>query len=141
MCGMIGVSEDLPAEPRTPKGGVAVKLNYITIMVRDMDKTIAFYRELAGLKILRRFNPGVGDIAFLADADGDTALECIQNAEAEKVSARGLTLSFQARGALDELRQKAVSMGYSPSGIINQPPKPLFFTLSDPDGIRVEFGK
>lgn len=121
-----------------------MKLNSITLMVRDMDKTVAFYRELAGLKIIRRYSPGAADpadIAFLADADGDTALECIQDAEAEKVVARNLTLCFTARGALNDLRDKAVAMGYSPSPIISRPPKPLYFTLADPDGIRVEFSK
>ena len=121
-----------------------MKLSTITIMVRDMDKTIAFYRELAGLKVIRRFSPGASDpsdIAFMPDADGDTALEFIQDAEAEKVVARNLTLGFAARGALDELRAKAVHMGFSPTEIISRPPKPLYFALSDPDGIRVEFRK
>ncbi len=118
-----------------------MKLNAITIMVRDMDKTISFYRELAGLKIVRRFRPGASDIALMADDEGDTALEFIFNAESEKVSARGLTLCFQARGALESLREKAVAMGYSPTEIFSRPPKPLYFSVSDPDGIRVEFGK
>ena len=121
-----------------------MKLNTITVMVRDIDKSIAFYRELAGLKILRRYSPGASDpsdIAFMADADGDTALEFIQDAEAEKVVARNLTLCFTARGALGDLRDKAVAMGYSPTDIVSRPPKPLSFSLSDPDGIRVEFWK
>lgn len=121
-----------------------MKLNTITIMVRDMDKTIAFYRELAGLKVIRRFSPGASDpsdIAFLADAEGDTALECIQDAEAEKVVARNLTLCFTARGSLSALRDKAVHLGFSPTEIVSRPPKPLSFALSDPDGIRVEFWK
>ena len=121
-----------------------MKLNAITIMVRDIDKTIAFYRELAGLKVIRRYSPGAADpsdIAFLADAEGDTALECIQDLESEKVMARNLTLCFTARGALNELRDKAIHMGFSPTEIISRPPKPLSFSLSDPDGIRVEFWK
>lgn len=118
-----------------------MKLNTITVMVRDMDKTIAFYRELAGLKIVRRLRPGQSDIALMADAEGDTALEFIFNAEAEKAAARGLTLVFQARGTLEALHGKALAMGYSPSGIVSQPPGPPRFWLSDPDGVRVEFRK
>lgn len=121
-----------------------MKLNAITLMVRDMDKTIAFYRELAGLKVIRRYSPGAADpsdIAFLADAEGDTALECIQDLESEKVMARNLTLCFTARGTLDALRDKAVHMGFNPTEIISRPSKPPYFTLTDPDGIRVEFSK
>ena len=118
-----------------------MKLNRITIMIRDMDKTIAFYRELAELKIVHRFRPGASDIALMTDAEGATGLEFIQNAEAEKVTARGLVFRFQARGELEALRKKAFDMGYSPTEILNSPPKPPYFMLSDPDGIRVEFGK
>ncbi len=118
-----------------------MKLNAITIMVRDMDETLSFYRELAGLKVIQRFNPGDSDVALVADAEGATALEFVFNAESEKAMARGLTLSFQARGSLEALREKAVAMGYSPTEILSRPPKPLYFRLSDPDGVRVEFTK
>ena len=47
-----------------------MKLNYITFMVRDIEKTIDFYQNLAGLKIVRRFNPGMGEIAFMTNAEG-----------------------------------------------------------------------
>ena len=115
-----------------------MKLNYITFMVRDIEKTIAFYQTLAGLKIIRRFNPGLGEIAFMAD--GETELEFIQFPDVPKVQATGMTLSFKVEGDLSELWKQAASMGYEPSEIVNQPPKPLHFNVFDPDGIDVEFG-
>lgn len=115
-----------------------MKLSYITFMVRDIEKTIKFYQQLAGLKVIRRFNPGMGEIAFMAD--GETELEFIQFPDAPKVQATGMTLSFKVEGELLELWKRATSLGYNPSEILNQPPKPAHFNVCDPDGIDVEFG-
>ena len=44
-----------------------MKLNHISFMVRDIEKTIDFYQELEdlNLKIIRRFNPGMGENCFI----------------------------------------------------------------------------
>lgn len=52
-----------------------MKLGYITFMVRDIERTIEFYEKLAGLKTVRRFNPGMGEIAFLSNGEGETMVE------------------------------------------------------------------
>ena len=116
-----------------------MKLNYITFMVRDIEKTVAFYQELAGLKIIRRFNPGMGEIVFMANSEGETSLEFIQFDNTPKVQATGMTLSFKVDGDLNKLREKAAAMGYVPSEIISQPPKPDHFTVLDADNVEVEF--
>lgn len=116
-----------------------MKLNYITFMVRDIEKTIRFYSEIAGLKILRRFNPGAGEIVFMANAEGETSFEFIQFENAPKVQTKGMTVSFKAEGDLNELRNKTAAMGYEPSDIINKPPKPKHFKVLDPDNVEVEF--
>lgn len=115
-----------------------MKLSYITVMVRDIGKSIAFYEKLAGLRVLKRFDPGRGEIAFLANGEGETMLELIQFDGVEKVSAKGMVVSFAADEALPALRERAVELGYCPGEIIAQGPKPAHFTLSDPDGITVE---
>lgn len=117
-----------------------MKLNFITFMVRDIDKSLAFYQELADLQTVRRISLEQGEIAFLANGEGETMLELIEFAGAEKVKATGMVLSFSAQGELEPLREKALALGYSPSAIIEQGPKPRHFTVADPDGIIVEFG-
>lgn len=116
-----------------------MKLNYITFMVRDIEKTIAFYQNLAGLKIVRRFNPGIGEIVFMANSENETNLEFIHIENTPKVQTSGMIVSFQTDDNLQELREKGIAMGYKPSGIVNLPPKPAHFTLADPDDIEVEF--
>ena len=116
-----------------------MKLSYITFMVRDIEKSLTFYQSLVGLQVLKRFNPGMGEIAFLANKEGETMLELIQFDEAEKVLTKGMVISFSAGNSLIELREKAVNLGYSASEIIDHAPKPKHFTVPDPDGIIVEF--
>lgn len=116
-----------------------MKLNYITFMVRDIEKSLVFYQELAGLEIVRRISPEGGQIVFLANAKGETMLELVQFSQAEKVEAKGMFISFHASDALEQTREKAISLGFSPSEIFNQPPKPKYFNLKDPDGVLVEF--
>lgn len=116
-----------------------MKTNYLTFMIKDIEKSIAFYQELAGLRILKRFNPGRGEIAFLGNAEGETMLELIQFDDAEKVQIKGMVMSFVCADDLSELRTKAESLGYCPSPLISEGKKPMHFTVPDPDGILVEF--
>jgi len=101
-----------------------MKLNYITFMVRDIEKSLAFYQDLVGLKIVNRINPGAGEIVFLAN---------------EKDETKGMVMSFLAKTSLEELKEKATTLDYSPSEIIAKGPKPKHFTVMDPDEIVVEF--
>ena len=117
-----------------------MKLNYITFMVRDIEKSIAFYQQLAGQQLINRMNPAAGEIAFLANEKGETMLELIEFEGTEKVVTKGMVMSFSAKGELEGLREKAITLGYSPSAIIIREPKPKHFTVADPDGIIVEFG-
>lgn len=116
-----------------------MKLNFITFMVRDIKKSVAFYQEIAGLQIVNRISPAAGEIVFLTNEKGETMLELIEFEGVEKVTAKGMVLSFTAKGALEELRDKALEFGYTPSEMIEIGPKPKHFTVTDPDGIIVEF--
>lgn len=117
-----------------------MKLNYITILVRDLEQSAAFYQDLAGLSVVRRIQPEGGEIAFLANGAGETMIELVRLNHAGQAMAKGLTLSFLCEGDLDTLRRKAESLGYAPSAILEMGAKPKHFTLTDPDGIPVEFG-
>lgn len=118
-----------------------MKLNYITIMVRDLEKSLDFYCGLISLKSIRELNPPQGRIVFLADQPGDTMLELIQFDQTEKVTAAGMIFSFLAKKPLAELKEQAEAMGYCASEIESNPPKPAHFTVTDPDGLIVELSE
>ena len=54
-----------------------MKLNFITIFVQDLERSVSFYQTVAGLQVVRRLQPAVGEIAFLANQEGETMLELI----------------------------------------------------------------
>lgn len=116
-----------------------MKLNYLTIQVSDLSQSVAFYEQLVGLQVVRRFLVENGEIAFLVNQKDETMLELIQIQGLEKVSAQGLVLSFLTTNALESLRQKAQEMGYETSEIISYLPKPTYFRVLDPNGLIVEF--
>ena len=116
-----------------------MKLNYITFMVRDIEKSAKFYQDLVQLSIVRQFTADAGEIMFLANAKGETMIELIEFEGVEKVETKGMVLSFTASDELEVLKEKAISLGYSTSEIIDKGPKPKYFTATDPDGIIVEF--
>lgn len=120
---------------------IFVKLNYITIMVRNLEKSLDFYEKLISLKPLREMDHPQGKIVFLANQQGETMLELIQFDKAEKVTARGMVIGFVADRSLAALKEQAQVMGYQPSEIVSQPPKPAFFTMTDPDGLIVEIAE
>lgn len=115
-----------------------MKLGYITIMVRDVEKTVDFYKKTAELEVVRRFNPGMGEIVFMSDEEGGTMLEFIEFDEAEKVDAKGMVMSYSCSTDLQEKHSQLKSMGMNPSEIMDMPPKPKHFTIVDPDGLCVE---
>ena len=67
-------------------------------------------------------------------------LELVSFEGAPTVSTQAMTLSFSAEGPrLEELRETALTLGFAPSEIIQDGPKPAHFTVIDPDGVQVEF--
>ncbi len=116
-----------------------MKLNYITIMVRNIEKSIKFYQELTGLQIVRQMELPMGKIVFLSHDSDQTMIELIEFPNSDKVETKGLVISYLAESDLESIRQKALELGYEPSDIIANGQKPKHFTVSDPDGILVEF--
>lgn len=116
-----------------------MQLSYFTFMIRDMKKTVEFYENAAGLIVIKQFNPGMGEITFMANADGGTMLEFIQFDHIEKISVKGMVMCFKAEEDLEIVRDRVISLGYEPSEIIERGPKPKHFLVADPDGVVVEF--
>ena len=94
-----------------------MKLNYITVMVRNMEKSLDFYEKLVGLKVMNKMEMAAGRIAFLSNGEGETMLEIIEFADSKKVETRGMVMSYAAGESLEEIRARAEELGYSPSAM------------------------
>ena len=116
-----------------------MKLNYITIFVKNLEKTLHFYTELVNLKVVNRIHLPQGEIAFCTNKEEETMLEFIQFPHVKPIHTSHMIFSFLTDISLELLREQMISLGYTPSEIINQPPKSPYLKVHDTNGIEIEF--
>ena len=115
-----------------------MKFHHISLRVKNFEKSLKFYTELAGLKILKQFSAGDGFVAYLYDSEGDTEIELIALPEGQTFEGKGMFLCF-GTDKLEEVYEKAVSFGANPSDIRHPEPDAKYFYVYDPDGVSVQF--
>ena len=111
---------------------------HLTFMVRDLEKSMAFYQELAELHVVRRFRAGDGEIAFLANGEGETMIELVCMPGGTPFEGKGMTVCFLCDDVSAVLAM-AMAMGLHPSDLRNPDPQSLYFYVYDPNGVSVEF--
>ena len=116
-----------------------MKFNWITMHVKDLDRSAAFYGEYLGMKLAREFTqPGGRHFKFF-EAENGMQVELI-GGDGETVSAANLSMGVAVKN-YDELLARARE-----EGIINGEPRVLggnlecFFAM-DPDGVRVQIAR
>ena len=116
-----------------------MKFSWVTVMVNNMDESLAFYTEIVGLKFNRRLNAEAGvELAFLGE--GETKVELICNQAIEKVSiGEDISLGFQVNN-LDETMKMFQEKGIAlHSGPFQPNPHLKFFYIVDPNGLKIQF--
>ena len=114
-----------------------MQISHITILTRDVDKSAAFYQEVAGLQVRTdmKGNPRM-KMLFLQDKDGGPMIELIENPNAP--ACNGVTLAFHVAD-LDAQHAVLTEKGYAPKPIISPVPNVRFFFMSDPNGVSIQF--
>lgn len=116
-----------------------MKFCWCTLMVKDLQRSIAFYREAVGLPLERRFQAGPGvEICFLGD--GETKVELICDAKCQSPAvADNVSLGFES-GSTEATIARLKSLGVDVfEGPFQPNPTIRFFFVKDPDGVRVQF--
>jgi len=118
-----------------------MKLLWTTIYVKNLDESIAFYADIAGLKTLRRFPAGPGmELAFLGNGEeGETLVELIADAKKGPVShGDSVSIGFAVdslEAMMDLVRSRNVPVQSGPI----ETPTSRFFCVEDPNGFVVQF--
>lgn len=118
-----------------------MKYLWTTINVENLDEAIAFYSDLAGLKVLKRFPAGPGvEIAFMGNgADNETLVELLADSSNGAVSfSEFISIGFAVDSVdamLDTLKSKNIPVHSGPF----ETPGFKFFCIKDPDGLNVQF--
>jgi lactoylglutathione lyase len=118
-----------------------MKFLWTTLYVKNLDESVAFYSDLPGLKVQRRFPAGPGmEIAFMGNGTADeTLLELICDSGKASVShSNDISVGFAVDSADDML--EAVKSRNLPvnSGPVETPAM-KYFTVKDPNGLSVQF--
>lgn len=108
-------------------------------MVKNLDESLKFYKDIVGLNVSRRFNAGPAvEIAFLGD--GETKIELICNEALKEVSfGHDISLGFEVN-SVDEIMASVKKKGIDIlSGPFQPNPHTKFFYVLDPNGLKIQF--
>ena len=116
-----------------------MKFNWITLHVKDMDRSAAFYGDYLGMKLAREFTqPGGRHFKFF-EADNGMQVELISG-DTQTVSASALSLGV-AVPDYDALLAKAREGGFiAGEPVVLGGHLECFFAL-DPDGVRLQIAR
>jgi len=112
---------------------------WTTLHVRNLDTSLAFYMDIAGLSLKSRRLAGPGtELAFLGD--GETKLELIASgSDPNPTVGSGISIGFTVESvdaAIGMMKEKGIPVE---SGPFQPGPGIRFFFVLDPDGWRVQF--
>ena len=114
-----------------------MKLNWVTLRVGDLEKSLAFYHQLLGLSVAARFGDESHQIVMLGEAD---------QAKVELICEPGVNIQSPGNGVsiglepqdLDKLVGELTQAGYPVAGPVSPNPHVRFFFVRDPDGYSVQ---
>ncbi|MRN54722.1 VOC family protein [Paenibacillus monticola] len=117
-----------------------LSLNWITLRVRDLEKSLHFYHSILGLPIERRFVSNGKQIVMLGSA-GQPKIELIQGNDQILKLDCGVSVGFEIE-SLDAAIEHLTSQGIPiERGPITPNPHLRFFYVLDPDGFEVQLAK
>ncbi|MDO4486505.1 MAG: VOC family protein [Bacillota bacterium] len=115
-----------------------MKMVHVTVQTACFEEEIGFYQEHAGLKIVRDMRSAGRNMVFLANGDGETNIEIIENKEADNSGNPNLSVGFCTED-VDKKREKLIECGFDVTPIIAPAPDVKFFFVTDPAGVKVQF--
>lgn len=114
-----------------------MKLNWVTLRVNDLEKSLFFYTNLLNLGIAAKFGSPEHPIVMLGKAN-EAKIELIQESHADiDSSGNGVSVGLEADN-LDPLIHVLQENGYPADGPISPNPQIRFFFVRDPDGYTVQ---
>jgi lactoylglutathione lyase len=118
-----------------------MKFLWTGIYVKNLDESIAFYSDFAGLRVINRFPAGPGlEIAFMGNgADHETMIELLADEKKPSVNfSEYISIGFAVDSVdamLETIRKKHMTVHIGPIEM----PRSKFFYIKDPNGLNVQF--
>jgi lactoylglutathione lyase len=119
-----------------------MKFLWTTITVKNLDESIAFYSDLVGLRMLKRFPAGPGmEIVFMGNGtDNETLVEFLADSNTSTVNhSECITLGFavdSVEAMLETVQRHNIPVHTEP---VETPSGSRFFCIKDPNGLNIQF--
>ncbi|WP_145332425.1 VOC family protein [Paenibacillus xylanexedens] len=119
-----------------------IKLNWITLRVRNLEASIHFYHNLLGLTVQRRFESRGRQIAMLGLGEtSETSLELIEGSEQVLKPEAGISIGYEVsslEAAMERLTEMQIPILRKP---VQPNPRLRFMYIADPDGFEVQLAE
>jgi lactoylglutathione lyase len=118
-----------------------MKFLWTAIYVKNLDESIAFYCDLAGLNVMRRFPAGpTTEIAMMGNGiDGETLIELLADSSMNPAGfSEFISIGFAVdsiEAMLNALKGKNIPVHSGPV----ETPRSKFFYIKDPNGVIIQF--
>jgi lactoylglutathione lyase len=118
-----------------------MKLLWTTLYVKNLEDSIAFYADLAGLQLQRRFPAGPGiEIAFMGNgAENETLVELLADSSKTAINYSDFISIGFAVESVDKMLATVQSKNIRVYGGPVETPSMKYFTVKDPNGLSVQF--
>lgn len=113
-----------------------MKMKHVTIYTAKMEESMNFYQAICGLTIQRELTDH-GHIVFLANGEGETCVELIENTDGA-YKGSGISMGFQVED-VDAYREAMEAKGFLPTPMFSPNPHVKFFFIEDPNGLEIQF--
>jgi len=116
-----------------------MKFCWVTIKVKDMEKSLNFYQKIVSLGINRRLKPD-NDMEIVFLGAGETQIELIRNIKEEDITiGEDISLGFE----VDSIEKITEILKRNNIPIISGPFQPnpsiKFIYVLDPNGVKIQF--
>ncbi len=116
-----------------------MRMCWVTVNVKNMEESVAFWQDIVGLKIDRRMNPMPGTELVFFGTGGGTEVELIANAKNPNPQyGKDMSVGFET-ASLDALIAKLKEKGVAMQGPFQPNPAVRFVYIEDPNGVRIQF--
>lgn len=110
-----------------------MKIKYTTMIVKDMEESIEFYRDVMGFEIDSQYDLGPAGAITLLKGEGETMIEIIENPTDEPgLFSVGMDVE-DVNATVKELKSKGAKITMEPTPITVG----ILAFLEDPNGVRI----
>ena len=113
-----------------------MKMEHLTISVKNLEESIRFYQRVLQLKVLGDLRNNGLPIVFLGDKEADPKIELIED-KTNGYCGSGISAGFYAEDFM-AAHERIKCMEYRVSDIVSPAPNVQFFFVADPDGFSIQ---